>query len=175
MFPPSLVADAEALYQQYHRAVYAYLMRLTSDPGRADDLLQETFYRAIVHARTYRGEASPLSWLCSIGRNLYFTQEKRRARIRVGMAAASQQAALSTDGGPEMAIMRLEQRQRIAAAVDTLPDNQRLALLLRDQDGLSYETIADILGLTLANVKVTIHRARARFREQYRKGGSDDD
>lgn len=51
--------------------------------------------------------------------------------------------------------------------MEELPETQRLALMLRDADGLAYETVAEMLGLTLANTKVTIHRARLRFRAAY--------
>ncbi len=55
----------------------------------------------------------------------------------------------------------------IDKVMEELPETQRLALMLRDADGLAYETVAEMLGLTLANTKVTIHRARLRFRAAY--------
>lgn len=161
------MSEAEALYRRYRQPVRAYLIRLTGRPDWADDLLQETFFRALRSIGSFRGEATPLTWLCSIARNVAASHARRQKRdsdlCRPGTALALPAAS----DVPEQSLLSQEQRREIARILSTLPEQQRLALLLRDWDGLSYETIAGVLGLTLTNVKVTIHRARIRFQADY--------
>lgn len=177
VFPSGLIADVEDLYSRYSRQVYAYLLRLSGSPDWAEDLLQETFYRAIRGAATYRGQAPPLTWLCAIGRRLYLTEVGRRARERNRRTEADWETLTAPGAGPESLAIHGEDRATIRQVLAELPETQRVALLLRDWDGLPYEAIAELLGLSLANVKVTIHRARTRFRALYlngRSGGHED-
>jgi len=167
VLPASLIADAEALYRNYHRTVFAYLVRLSGSQEAAEELLQETFYNAIRSAATYRGDSPPATWLCAIARRLFLNQIKRWSRERHRRGDTPWQELTDPGEGPEAALLRRELRSRIDQIVESLPETQRMALLLRDADGLPYETIAEMLGLTLANVKVTIHRARSRFRAAY--------
>lgn len=162
--PIQLIADAEALYRSCHRTVYLYLLRLSGSPDLAEDLLQETFYHAIRGAAGYRGEASPATWLCAIGRRLFLNQAARNSREE----SRRREADLSLVAYPGYEVEnQVIQRQAIERALVELPEQQRVALLLRDSDGLPYEEIAEALGLSLSNVKVTIHRARLRFRSLY--------
>jgi RNA polymerase sigma factor (sigma-70 family) len=167
VLPTSLIVDAEALYSQYHRIVYAFLLRLSGSPGAAEDLLQETFFHAIRGAATYRGESPPATWLCAIARRQYATQVKRWGRERDRRGEVDFALLPAPGEEPESAAVRTELRRQIDRIMQALPEGQRIALLLRDADGLPYETIAEMLGLSLANVKVTIHRARLRFRALY--------
>ncbi len=163
----SPVADAAELYQRYHRLVFTYLLRLSGSRETAEDLLQETFYRAIRGAAAFRGDASPANWLCRIAYRLYLNQAKSRGKEGQRRMEADLTLLADPAAGPESGALRQELRAEIAAVLAEMPETQRLALLLRDGDGLTYEEIADMLGLSLANVKVTIHRARARFRALY--------
>lgn len=164
---PNLIRDTEALYGEYHRIVYAYLLRLTGSPEAAEELLQETFYRAIRGAASYRGDSPPAGWLCAIARRLYADQVGRWTRERAHRGTADFERLADPTADPEAAALNEETNERIKRVLAALPETQRLALMLRDADGLPYETVAEMLGLTLANVKVTIHRARLRFRAAY--------
>jgi len=166
---PGLIRDTEALYREYHRIVYAFLLRLSGSPDVAEELLQETFYRAIRSAASYRGDSPPAAWLCAIGRRLYADQVKRWSRERAHRGEASWDLLADPGSGPEAAALNVEMRERIRTVLADLPETHRMALQLRDADGLPYETIAEMLDMTLANVKVTIHRARLRFRAAYTK------
>lgn len=165
--PTSLIADTEALYRQYHQIVFAYLLRLSGSPESAEELLQETFYHAIRAAATYRGDSAPATWLCAIARRLFANQVKRWSRERERRGAAPWEALPDPGEGPEPHALRREQRAHIDRVMAELTETQRMALLLRDADGLPYDTIAEMLGISLANVKVTIHRARQQFRVRY--------
>jgi RNA polymerase sigma-70 factor (ECF subfamily) len=167
LLPTTLVRDTEALYNQFHRVVYAYLLRLSGSADVAGELVQETFYRAIRGAAGYRGDSPPAAWLCTIARHCYADQMRRSGRERDRRADVPWEALPDPGDGPEATMMHRELKARIDETMAALPETQRMALLLRDADGLPYETISEILGLSLANVKVTIHRARQRFRARY--------
>lgn len=102
------------------------------------------------------------------------TQARQQTRRGKSLGPESLDHLHDQTAGPDRVLLRSEQRADIARTLANLPEQQRLALLLRDLDGLPYETISEILGLSLANVKVTIHRARARFRATYRGQRRDD-
>ena len=164
---PALIRDTADLYDRYHRVVFAYLLRLSGSREAAGELLQETFYHAIRAAATYRGESPPSTWLCAIARRLFLNQAKRWCRERNRRSEIDWEALRDPGEGPEARVVRQELRRQIDAMVAELPEMQRMALLLRVADGLPYETIAEMLDISLANVKVTIHRARLRFRAAY--------
>lgn len=174
MLPTQIVADMSMLYQRYHRTVYLYLLRLSSSPSTAEDLLQETFYRAMRGAGGYRGEAAPATWLCAIARRLFINHCVSAERERQRRTAVDLDTLTDPIIGLDGVADQVGRKAMIAGVLGQLPETQRIALLLRDADGLSYEEIAAALGLSLANVKVTIHRARHRFRDLYLKEKEDE-
>lgn len=170
--PSILIRDAAELYNQYHHIVYTYLLRLTGSQDAAEDLMQETFYRAIRSAGGYRGDCPPAGWLCTIARRLFADQVRRWTRDRDHRGEVEWAELPDLGEGPEAAALRHEVRRHINEVLQSLPESSRMALLLRDADGLPYETIAEVLDMSLANVKVTIHRARLRFRAAYQGGNA---
>lgn len=167
MLPARLAADAAELYDRYHRIVHCYLLRLSGSPETAEELLQETFYNAMRGAASYRGDAAPSTWLCAIARRLWLNHCVRQGRQESRRSDAAWDRLAAVEPGPEAMALNGEMRSRIDAILAELPEMQRLALLLRDADGLPYETVAQMLGISLANAKVTIHRARQHFRARY--------
>lgn len=162
-----MIADMEQLYRLYHRPVYLYLLRLSGSPSMAEDLLQETFYRAMRSALSFRGEASVTTWLCAIARRLFLTEFAKQKREQ------DRSTSLEPDLIPHGRLSldaHVSQRDQIERTLQGLTEQQRVALLLRDADGLSYQEVADAMGLSLANTKVIIHRARLRFRLRYQEG-----
>jgi RNA polymerase sigma-70 factor (ECF subfamily) len=150
------------LYQNHARAVYQFAYYLSGDPALAEDIVSETFLRiwdsaAMVRMETVRG------YLFTIARNL-FLHDLRRKR-KQDQLEDDHSVAAST-------VKDLESKEALRetlAALQTLPETDRAALLLRAHEGVSYEEIARILGLSLSSVKVKIHRARL-FLAERRKG-----
>lgn len=155
-------ASFTELYQNHGREVYQFALYLSGDPALAEDLVSETFLRIWDSAATVRME-TVRGYLFTIARNL-FLHSLRNKRRRDPLEATHSVAAT--------AARDLEFKQDLRdtlAALQTLPEVDRAAVLLRAQDGVSYEEIARILGLSLSAVKVKIHRARV-FLAQRRKG-----
>ena len=149
--------DFHDLYARYAKDVHRFALYLSCDPALADDLTSETFLRAWSSATPIR-EATVKAYLFTIVRNLYLMELRRTAR-HVELTDTIPSAAANQ-------AQRLEQQSAIAAvlrALRELPEIDRAALLMRTQDGMGYEEIAQALQLSLANVKVKVHRARLKL------------
>ena len=157
----------EDIYRQYRAPVQHYLYRLSGSHDLAEELAQETFIRACASVLTFRGDCSIATWLFRIARNVYLNSLRKRNATRIDtdeLLAIPDQSGYSDPGFRYAAS---EERNLIAIALGELPEKQRTILLLRDAEGLAYAEIADVLGISLAAVKVNLFRARASFRLTY--------
>jgi RNA polymerase sigma-70 factor (ECF subfamily) len=158
----------EELYRRYREPLLRYLQRLCGSPEQAEELAQETFIKAYIGLLTFRGECSVATWLFRIARNLYINSLRRPSPARID---TDELLAIPDSGGygdPVQRVAAGERRDRIGIALAQLPEQQRSVLLLRDAEGLAYIEIADVLGISLAAVKVSLFRARNAFRQAYR-------
>ena len=164
--------DAEAfgaLVVEHQRFVYNLALRALGDAREAEDVAQEAFVRAWLALPNFRGQAQFRTWLYRIVTNLCYN---RRARLRRElMAMGEDQVADTPDdsfadltSGPEVE----ERRMFLHQAIEALPENYRLLIVLRFQQELSYEEIANILNLPLGTVKTGLFRARAQLRQALR-------
>jgi RNA polymerase sigma-70 factor (ECF subfamily) len=160
--------EIESLYRDYRLRVQQYLYRMSGSPEEAEELTQETFIRALGSLFSFRGECSIATWLFRIARNVYLNDRRRRTSARL---QTDELLALPDDGNygdPAGRYAQTEARNAIALALGELPEKQRTVLLSRDAEGLAYAEIADVLGISLAAVKVNLFRARTAFRSIYR-------
>ena len=152
-----------ALIRRYERPLTCWLARLVNDADRARDLAQETFIRVYRHARAYRTSARFATWLFHIARNVA-RDELRTRRRRVNVSGDDEAAEVR--GATESRLhARLEMRETILRALADLSPRDRALVLLRDLDGLSYDEVAERVGLPIGTVKSGLSRARRRFRE----------
>lgn len=173
---PDEAIDSTAVAERYRASIYRYVHRLVGDPALADDLTQETFLRAHQRLAGLKDAAALEAWLYRIATNLCYD----RFREREHRAPPLPLVSLGGEGGPALsdeAALRpdqlLEQSDMsdcVLRFLSELPDPQREVLLLHDLQGLTGPEIADRLGLSLANVKIRLHRARVRLREALSEG-----
>lgn len=156
----------DEVVREYSPQVYRLAYRLTGQEADAQDLTQEVFIRVFRSLDSYRpGTFS--GWLHRITTNLFLDQVRRTKRQRtwaLGQYESDTPRAAHRDEperGFEMANLDLD----IQAALAALPPEYRVAVVLRDIEDLSYEEIADVLGISLGTVRSRIHRGRARLRE----------
>jgi RNA polymerase sigma-70 factor, ECF subfamily len=152
-----MLVDFHSVYERYSRDVYRFALYLSGDSSLADDITQETFVRAWVTPGEIRG-GTVKAYLLMIARNLYRAERKRGARQTV-----LDEALPDPKQGPEAVTSGRLELDAVLAALQTLPETDRAALLMHAQEGLSYAEIAAVLGLSLAAVKVKIHRARLKL------------
>ncbi len=147
----------QALYERYALDVYRFALYLAGNRADAEDITSETFVRAwTAHDQIRTGTVKP--YLFAIARNQYrelLRKESRRAELTHEL----------TDGrpGPAQIAGDRSDLKAVLEAMQGLPEGERTVLLMRAQDGLSHEEIAAALGISIAAVKVRIHRARLRL------------
>jgi RNA polymerase sigma-70 factor (ECF subfamily) len=146
--------DFSELYRRYAPDVYRFALYLTGQRGDAEDITAETFARVWTSSVPLE-MATVKAYLFAIARNLY----------RQGMRRQSRQVALDDELldpaiGPLAQATQQEQLRHTLARLQELPEQGRAALLMHAVDGMPYQEIAQVLGLSLAAVKVKIHRAR---------------
>jgi RNA polymerase sigma-70 factor (ECF subfamily) len=152
-------ADFHALYERYARDVYRFALYLSGQRTQAEDIAAETFARAWTATDDIRTETVK-AYLFAITRNL--VRERLRENRRPTALADDAQAP-----GPdpsERTATRME-LEAVLRALQLLPESDRAALLMRAQDDMSHEEIAAALGLSVAAVRVKIHRARLKLYE----------
>jgi RNA polymerase sigma-70 factor (ECF subfamily) len=157
-------ADAyEALVERYGGRVYNIALRITHDPDAARDCAQDAFIRAYRALHQYDPVYPFGPWLYRITTNasLNFVQRARGHEITVEELPEHPEPP---DAGPELSAVRKEDVQEVLDAMALLPPAYRAALTLRHMQQLSYQEVADALGIPLGTVKTHLHRARAALK-----------
>lgn len=157
--------DLGELIAEHQDALFAFLLRMCGDPHQAEDLMQETFVRAIRAAARYNPQAAVRTWLFSIASNLVRDQW-RRQKVR-GEVALTEYITMAADS-PEEAVLRRLGNRRVRVAILALPVEQRAAIVLRYFHEFSYHEIADALVCPVGTVRSRIHNGMSRLRELLR-------
>jgi RNA polymerase sigma-70 factor (ECF subfamily) len=139
-----------------------------------EDIAQQVFIRVWKSAGRYRPRAKFTTWLLKITRNLVFNElrrTKRRAQTPLQTEPQAEEIALpdETTPAPDASLLEDELRRAIENAITQLPDAQRMALILRRYEDLSYEDIAEVLDLSVPAVKSLLFRARTELRARLSK------
>lgn len=159
----------------YQQQIYNLAYRILGDPASAADATQEAFLSAFRNIRAFRG-GSFASWLMRIVSNACYDELRRRRRRPVvsweefGEPDEEANPMLMDHG--ESVVERAERRELervVQAGIMTLPPDQRITLVLSDVQGLSYQEIANIMGVAIGTVKSRLARARSRLRDYLRQ------
>ena len=156
-----------ALMRQNNRRLYRLARSIVRDESEAEDVVQETYVRALAHLDEFRGEASLTTWLARIAANEALGRLRRR-RPTVDLAQVENVVALPGLGAtinPENAAARREIRRVIERAIDELPANFRTVFMLRAVEQMSIGETAALLGIPAETVKTRFHRANRQLRQ----------
>lgn len=172
----------------YQDRLYNAVLRLVGDREEARELTQEAFTRGLMKLDTFRGDASPYTWLFRIAVNLAISQLRKLQRVRTfsldrpspnGQGRDDQAAGLvdrvARDKGelPPQRIERKERDEAVLAALGRLDADYRAVLVMRDIEAFDYQQMADILDLPLGTLKSRLFRARLALRDELRTYLSD--
>src|SRR6478609_136760 len=150
---------------QHSARVYRLAYRLTGNPHDAEDLTQEVFVRVFRSLASYTPGTFE-GWLHRITTNLFLDQARRKAKIRFDALADDAETRIPSRAvTPDVAVLDGLFDDDVETALAALPPDFRAAVVLCDIEGLSYEEIADVLGLKLGTVRSRIHRGRTMLRK----------
>ncbi|MBI4491585.1 MAG: sigma-70 family RNA polymerase sigma factor [Chloroflexi bacterium] len=156
----------EALVEEYADRVYSIALRITGSPDEAADATQDAFLAAYQHRDSFRGEAALSTWLYRIAVNAAL-QHVRRLRPEVRLEATGYDSAwvLDWSAEPPRQVELEELHQLLEQGIALLPEEVRVALVLRDVEGFSTTEAAEIMELSEAALKSRLHRARVLLRQ----------
>ena len=162
------------LVRRFQGRVTNLVSRILNDRECADDLAQEVFVRVFVHRRNYRRGSKFSTWLFTIAANLAKNEIRRRVRKRNWFSLDALQEMVNDSAiqladpteGRESRMEREQLRDTVGRAIAAVPEKYRLSLVLRDIEGLSYEEIAQVLGIPGGTVRSRINRARGMLKRK---------
>ena len=165
--------DHEAFRQlvvRHQNAVIGTVAKMLGNPSEADDIAQQVFLRVWRNAKRYRPEAKFTTYLYTITRNLVFNETRRKSRKKEVSSDereenSNQLIEANPDRQPDAELLQAELQGAVDDAIASLPEAQRMAVVLRRYEQLSYEEIAAVLGLSVSAVKSLQFRARTSLRE----------
>ena len=167
----------ESLTSRYEQRVYSLAFRMLRQQQDAEDVTQQTFLSAVEHLAGFRGDASFATWLLRITTHAALKVIRKRKGLNTVSLEEATEEQNESEGiphpeyiadwrqSPEELVERNETRQLLEQALAQLDEKHRLVFLLRDLEGFSVKETADALGLTEANTKVRLLRARLQLRE----------
>jgi RNA polymerase sigma-70 factor (ECF subfamily) len=169
------VAAFDAIFRKYHGRIRALCRRYVGDGQAAEDMVQETFYNVLKAIDRIDPDFNFSAWIHRIAVNLCHDELRRRDRAQThveqpGMAVEAAVLRVADDdraGDPEQALELTHLRSVVWEVAKRLPERQRMVITLRELQGLSYASIATVMGISQSAVETLLHRARKRFKDEY--------
>jgi RNA polymerase sigma-70 factor (ECF subfamily) len=160
----------EAIFQRYERQIYSFIYRMMGDADDAYDLTQDVFIKAYKALGRTNDDLNVSAWLHRIASNACLDILRRRQRLRwlPWEGPKHDHLLLSTPiDDPERSVISQETRVAVQRVLDKMSHRHRLALILREYEGMSCEEIGEVMGLSRSAVKSMLFRAREEFRRVY--------
>ncbi len=173
MSSTSAVVSTEESLLKYQDRIYRYILGLVRNRAEAEDVTQETFLRALRAESSLRDPEAVRGWLYRIATNVCvdrLRQRKPQVSIDSDEGAAHVKSVASASPSATEIAERNETSACVHRCLDFLPDSYRAVILLHEGHSLTAVEIADLLGLTLATVKIRLHRARRKLQKIMERG-----
>ena len=155
--------DIEQIYTKYAVQVYKYLFSLCHDPHTAEELTQETFFRAMKSIDSFRGDCRLYVWLCQIAKNLWIKEVKQSQRT----AVYEPEKEIPSDAmQPDEELIARDERLYLYKRLHQLPEPVREVMYLRISGDFSFREIGEILGRDENWARVTFYRGKQKIREE---------
>jgi RNA polymerase sigma factor (sigma-70 family) len=170
------VADAEAaritepVVRQLEPVLYRFALRATRDPELARDLTQEALLAAVAQAGAFGGRSTLRTWVIGILSHKVIDHFRRRAAHAVEGGDAPELLATPSEEDVERVVAARQELATVERALQTLPELERMALLLVDVEGVEREDCCHALDITATHLRVLLHRGRNRLRRMLEHG-----
>lgn len=151
--------DFQQVYDLYFKDVYKYVLSLSKDPFLAEEVTQETFFKALNSIESFRGQCRLYVWLCQIAKNTYFTYRVKSGREKWRRDPDGQENL-------EEKFLERETAFEIHKVLHNLPKPYKEVFSLRTFGDLSFQQIGVLFGKTESWARVTYHRARLKIKEE---------
>lgn len=155
--------DMEQIYKEHARSVFKYLLSLSHDEDLAEELTQETFYRAVYSIDTYNGSCKISVWLCQIAKHIWFQELEKKKRNKT---EELNENIASTDLSPEDNSILLNDKISLYKAINTLSEPMKDVVYLRLSGEFSFSEIGEILGKSENWARTTFYRAKQKIIEE---------
>lgn len=158
------------LVELHQYAVVGTVAKMLGNGAEAEDIAQQVFIRLWKSAPRYEVKAKFTTFLFTITRNLVFNETRRKQRRKEHSLEEQEENSFSemsdqSTAAPDEDLLKAELRAQIDRAIESLPEKQRMAVILRRYENMPYEQIADVLELSVSAVKSQLFRARGTLRE----------
>jgi RNA polymerase sigma-70 factor (ECF subfamily) len=167
-------AAFEELVERHQRLVAGTVARMLGSNSEVEDIAQQVFVRIWKSAKRYVPRAKFTTWLLKITRNLVFNELRRRSRhahVPLQVEGEVEERPIRDERAmaPDASLLEQELQGAIETAIAQLPETQRMAVVLRRYNELSYEEIAEVLDQSVPAVKSLLFRARTELRDRLRR------
>ena len=152
----------EEIYSLYFKDIYRYVLSLCRNSEQAEEITQETFFKALRSLNQFQGRSSLKSWLCAIAKNLWLSEQRKRKDQPIDDATHLSDPSV----GPEEAIVRQDEHMRIHRLLHHLSEPYREVFTLRTLGQLSFRDIGELFGKSENWACVVYHRARTKIMEK---------
>ena len=150
--------EFQEVYELYFKDVYKYVLALCRDTNMAEEVTQETFFKALKNINSFRGQCKLYVWLCQIAKNTYFSMAEKCRNTPEAFPEETEDAL-------EKALMAKESAFEIHKLLHDLEEPYKEVFSLRVFGELSFKQIGQLFGKTESWARVTYHRARLKIRE----------
>ena len=157
-----IVTDFQEVYNLYFRDVYRYALSLCRNESVAEEITQETFYKALAKLDSFDGKCKVSVWLCQIAKNTYISMCRKDRHLH----PSADTDLLPEDGSIEERLFDRETAFAIHKVLHTLEEPYKEVFSLRTFGELTFKQIAELFGKTEVWARVTYHRARLKIKEE---------
>lgn len=162
-------AAFQELVERHQNMIVGTVAKMLGNPSDAQDIAQQVFIRLWKSAPRYKRKAKFTTFLFTITRNLVFNESKKRSRRKTHSLEEREeenfsQIAADESRSPDAETLQSELQSAVDAAINALPEKQRMAVILRRYENMPYEQIADVLDSSVSAVKSHLFRARTELR-----------
>ncbi|GAA3411201.1 RNA polymerase sigma factor [Paenibacillus hodogayensis] len=158
--------DFEPIYRRHFRDVYSFVYALSRNETVAEEITQDTFFKALRSIDTFKGQCKMSVWLCQIAKNSYFTYMDKQKRFAPEPGALQE----STSGDPvEEAVLNKEETMRIHRALRRLEEPYKEVFMLRVFGELSFAQIGQLMEKTEGWARVTFYRAKQHIQHMLKE------